>query len=224
MQPNPADAILLLETVEGGEEMMKKEIMKRLLISAVSLFILFVPSIYATDSNNNEVMEELSIYITNKADNPVYVQYYIGPSWNLSDSKGSQLVPAGAVNLLAKEGVTCYAEIGNAGVSKNQRNLITVNVYDNASPDRKLLGTQADKIYIYLDKDITRDKGNYWKIYILEDYEVTVSHVLLYTGRNDPNTNLGKEAMHYTLIGVRTAQGALLIGLITWIVNYFTEG
>lgn len=192
--------------------------MKRLLIAAIFLFVIFAQSVYAIDSNSSEIMEELSVYITNQADNPVYIQYYIGQSWDSSDSKGSESVPAGAVNLSAKEGVTCYAEIGNAGISKNQRNIITVNSYDNASSDRKLLGTQTAKIYIDLDQDITRDKGNYWMIYILKDHKVTVRHVQLYTGRDDPSTNLGREALGYRSIRTGTFRGALLIGLISLIL------
>ena len=202
---------------KGGK--MEKKVIKRLLIAIIFLFIISIQSIYAMDSISSEVMEELSVYITNKAESPVYIQYYIGPSWDSSDSKGSQLVPASAVNLLAKEGVTCYAEIGSEGVSKNQRNLITVNVYDNALPERKLLSTQTAKNYIYVDKDITRDKGNYWIVHISKDYQVKeLRRVQLYTGRTDTSTNLGRAAMHYRLIRVRTAQGALLIGLVSLIL------
>lgn len=194
---------------------MAKEIMKRLLIAAVVLFILLMQSVYAMDSNSAELMDELSIYITNEAEHPAYVQYYVGPSWDSASSKGSQSVPAGAVNLLAKDGVTCYAEIGDAGLSKNQGNVITVNVYDDASPERKLLGNCKEIVQHWYSKDITRDKGNYCHVKISKDDKVTARHVQLFTGIDDRDSNLGRAAAHYELIRVRAIQGAILIGLIS---------
>ncbi len=169
--------------------------MKKILLIFIFLSILFVRSSYAVDSNNVELMDELSIYITNEAEHPVYVQYYVGPSWDSSTSKGSESVPAGAVNLLAKEGVTTYAEIGSAGISKNQGNIITVNVYDNASPERKLLGSSKETVQHWYSKNITRDKGNYCHVKISKDYKVTARHVQLFTGRDDKDSNLGRAAV-----------------------------
>lgn len=191
--------------------------MKKILIAAAVL-VFFASFVYAMDADTNEVMEELSVYVTNKAKRSVYVQYYVGPSWDSASSKGFQQVPAEAVNFLAKEGVTCYAKIGREGFSKNQRNVIHVNVYDIASPERRLLGTRSEKMYIFCDKNITRDKGNYWHIDISAEYKLEVRRVQLYTGRLDPSTNLGKAAAHRDLITTRTVQTTGLIALISLIV------
>ena len=194
---------------------LSKDYMKKVLFVAIFLLIISVRSAYAADSNNTEVMEELSIYITNQAQHPVYVEYYVGPSWDSASTKGSQSVPIGAVNLLTKEGVACYGQLGKEGVSKNQRNVITVNVYDNDSNERRWLGTQTAKDYFYYDKDITRDKGNYWQVNILENDEVTVRQTRLFTGRGDKDGNLGRKAAHYNMIRAGAFQVALLIGLIS---------
>ncbi len=182
--------------------------MNKIFVSIIFLFLLFLRPIFAMESSGKEAIEELSVYVTSGSEQSLYIRYYIGSSWTSSTSKGSQMVSAGAVNLLAKEGIDCSAEAGSEGISKDQKNIITVQVYDNSSPERKLLGTQTTKVYLYNAKKITRDKGNYLHVVVSKDYKITLSHVEMLTE---------ERKLEYKEYG----QLPILIGVISFLMFMF---